>query len=107
MTGTIEIAETIGHETKKREARWTNFTETKAYQCLVAIVEEPAGGYSAHARNLPGAVSQGETVDGALENIAEACRGVLEEYVAMGNIPWSDVKVEGNVVAERRIVVHV
>jgi predicted RNase H-like HicB family nuclease len=107
MTGTVEIAETIGQETNTREAKWTNFENNRAYQCRVAIVEEPTGGYSAHARNLPGAVSQGESVEKALENIAEACQGVLEEYTAMGHIPWSEVEIEGKVVAEKRILVHV
>jgi predicted RNase H-like HicB family nuclease len=107
MTGTIEIIERIGRETHKREATWTNFAEAKAYECRVAIVAEPEGGYSVHARNLPGAISQGETIAEAVDNITEACQAVLEEYIAAGAIPWSDVEVEGHVVAERRILVHV
>jgi len=107
MTGTIEIVETIGQETNKVEAQWTTFAGSRAYQCNVAVVAEPTGGYSAHARNLPGAVSQGESVESALENITEACRGVLEEYLSTGHIPWSDVEIEGTVVAEKRILVNV
>jgi predicted RNase H-like HicB family nuclease len=116
MTGTVEFFECVDGETKKGEAQWAFFAPGKAYEdggakekafeCRIAIVAEPEG-FSAHAMNLPGAISQGDTMAEALENVTEACRGVLREYIDMGRIPWSDVEIDGQIVAERRILVNV
>jgi predicted RNase H-like HicB family nuclease len=119
MTGTIEFTDSVGQEAKRGEARWTKFSRGpaykqesgvepagKAYQCRVVFVAEEEG-FSAHALNLPGAVSQGETIEEALANIVEACQGVLKEYLSTGHIPWSVVEVEGKVVGERWVLVNV
>ena len=42
------------------------------------FVEEPKGGYSAYVEEIPGANSQGETLDEAKENLKEAVSLVLE-----------------------------
>lgn len=42
------------------------------------FVEDPQGGYSAYVEELPGANSQGETLDEAKENLKEAIQLVLE-----------------------------
>lgn len=42
------------------------------------FVEEPDGGYSAYVEEIPGANSQGETLDEARENLKEAIALVLE-----------------------------
>lgn len=42
------------------------------------FVEEPTGGYSAFVEEIPGANSQGETIEEAKENLKEAVLLVLE-----------------------------
>ena len=42
------------------------------------FVEDPAGGYSAYIEEIPGANTQGETLDEAKENLAEALQMVLD-----------------------------
>lgn len=46
---------------------------------FTAIFEEaPEGGYTAFVEELPGAVSQGETLDEARENLKDAIQLILE-----------------------------
>ncbi len=60
-----------------------------AFDLFVELMEEPEGGYSAIAGNLPGVVSQGETKTEAMSNIYEAACGVIESYLSDGKpIPW-------------------
>jgi len=42
------------------------------------FVEDPQGGYSAYVEEIPGANSQGETLEEAKENLLEALQMVLE-----------------------------
>lgn len=42
------------------------------------FVEEPEGGYAAYVEEIPGANSQGETLEEAKENLKEAVLLVLE-----------------------------
>jgi predicted RNase H-like HicB family nuclease len=42
------------------------------------FVEDPKGGYSAYVEELPGANTQGETLEEAKENLKEAIQLVLE-----------------------------
>ncbi len=42
------------------------------------FVEDPEGGYSAYVEEIPGANSQGETLEEAKENLKEALQMVLE-----------------------------
>ena len=42
------------------------------------FVEDPQGGYSAYVEEIPGANSQGETLEEAKENLMEALQMVLE-----------------------------
>jgi len=42
------------------------------------FVEDPKGGYSAYVEEIPGANSQGETMEEAKENLMEALQMVLE-----------------------------
>ena len=42
------------------------------------FVEDPKGGYSAYVEEIPGANSQGETLEEAKENLKEAVSLVLE-----------------------------
>jgi len=49
-----------------------NFTFAAVY------VEDPQGGYSAYVEEIPGANSQGETLEEAKANLLEAINMVLE-----------------------------
>ena len=91
------------------EGPWERFNEfpPRVYQCGVVVIPDPDGGFSVHATNLPGAVSQGETVEEALSNITEALEGLISEYIACGPIPWCPVAIEGVPVCEKRILVNV
>ncbi len=56
--------------------------------CRIAICPDEDG-YYVYAVNLPGAASQGDTVEEATENIREALEGVLEVHLeAREAIPW-------------------
>jgi len=46
----------------------------------VILREEEEGGYSVQCVELPGAISQGETREEAIENIKEAIEGYLEAF---------------------------
>lgn len=43
------------------------------------LVPDPDGGYVAHIAELPGAISQGDTVEEALANVREAAEAYLED----------------------------
>ena len=59
------------------------------------ICPEDDGGYSAIALRLPGVVSQGDSVEEALENISEAFAAAISVYLEDGTaIPWADVSVD-------------
>src|SRR5262249_1294462 len=51
----------------------------KAYDFKVLLEPDETGGYVATCPSLPGCYSQGETVDGALDNIREAIELCLED----------------------------
>ena len=69
---------------------WEDLQDRRVYRCAVVIYPEPqAGGFSAFVKDLPGAVSQGETLGEALANITEAVTGVLRVYLEdASGIPW-------------------
>ena len=71
---------------------WREFEKGSAYECRVLVCPEESGGFSVHALRLPGVVSQGDTVDEAIENIVEAFRGALSVYLEepCALIPWKD-----------------
>ena len=52
--------------------------ELKQMNFTAVFVEEPEGGYSAYVEEIPGANSQGETIEEAKANLSEALRMVLE-----------------------------
>ena len=43
-----------------------------------AFIPAPEGGYTAFVEEIPGAISQGETIGEARENLADALRMILE-----------------------------
>lgn len=44
----------------------------------VVLEQQPEGGYTVQCVEVPGAISQGETVEEALTNIRDAIHGVIE-----------------------------
>ena len=68
-----------------RRVLWTRHDSpafVPLYRVHVYLQSESEGGCSVRVGELPGAVSQGETVDEALAMIREAVAAVLEEYKA-------------------------
>lgn len=59
------------------------------YVCVAAVHPDDDGGFWVEALNLPGCVSQGETVHEALRNIHDAFAGCVLSYLDDGaEIPW-------------------
>lgn len=59
-----------------------------AYRCCVLLSPED-GGYCVRAADLAGVVSEGDTVDQAVQNIKDAYAGAIESYRAHGDaVPW-------------------
>jgi predicted RNase H-like HicB family nuclease len=54
------------------------FMEIKHLKFTAVFVEEPTGGYSAYVEEIPGANTQGESIEEAKINLAEAIQLVLE-----------------------------
>lgn len=99
--------ERFGAEVFNPVYQWQALNEG-TYECRVMICPEVGGGYSAHALRLPGVVSQGETEDEALENIADAFQAVIQCYLESGEIPWKEVTVDRPAgCVERWILVNV
>ena len=79
----------------------------RPFECSVRVCQAEEGGFYAFIANLPGVVSEGETVDETLENIAAAFREAIASYRDAGEaVPWTspgaDRDAEGS---EYRIVV--
>lgn len=73
---------------------WHEFEPGKVFLALAVIEKGEDGGFVSFSPSLPGAVSQGNTVEEALKNLHEALAGCIESYVEAGkSIPW--VKVDG------------
>jgi len=80
-----------------------------AFECPVWLIKGEEGGYTAIVPTLPGAISEGETVDEAISNITEALQGALGRYLEAGSIPWRDEpqKADEEIAFKKRIVVNV
>ena len=50
----------------------------QSMQLTAVFVAAPEGGYTAFVEEIPGAISEGETVEEARQNLADALRMVLE-----------------------------
>jgi predicted RNase H-like HicB family nuclease len=60
----------------------------------IVIHQDPNGGYWAEAPELPGCVSQGETIEELKKNMHEAIEGYLEVMREEGRQPEVSVKVD-------------
>ena len=59
--------------------------------CLIDLIPEEDGSFSAVVLNLPGTGSCGATEEEAMENVKEAILGVIESYKADGReVPWRE-----------------
>lgn len=83
---------------------FSGFKAGHVYECRIIVVHEN-GGFSAHAADLPGIKSHSDTVEDALNNIADALYCALTQYKAEGKIPWSSITVTGALACEKRILV--
>ena len=71
------------------EGEWQDYTNRNRLRIEVRLIPEDEGGFSVYAARLPGACSQGETKEEAMENIQDALSGLMEQYEADGvDIPW-------------------
>ncbi|UCC31816.1 MAG: type II toxin-antitoxin system HicB family antitoxin [Phycisphaerales bacterium] len=71
-----------------RKAVWSK-PEPAEYRCEIRLCGEPEGGYSVYAPELPGVVTEGETAEEAMRNVAEALQGTLRTYLDDDQpIPW-------------------
>jgi antitoxin HicB len=74
----------------------------KAYDFKVLLEPHETGGYAATCPSLPGFYSQGDTIDGALDNIREAIELCLEDMQAHGEaIPDPSRVLVGSIVVTR------
>lgn len=70
---------------------WKFSPPNLGYSCEVRLREDEAGGYMVYAAQLPGVVSQGEDLESAIRNIAEALGACIETYIQEKmDIPWSE-----------------
>ena len=82
--------------------RYRGIRRMKAYDFKVLLEPDETGGYVATCPSLPGCYSQGDTVDGALDNIREAIELCLEDMQAHGEvIPDPSRVLVGTVVVTR------
>ena len=83
-------------------------TDGREHECRVLLCPEEVGGFSAHALQLPGVVSEGDTIEEALDNIRDAFQEAFRLYAEEGAIPWAPAAVDRRDGSfERWIVVNV
>lgn len=81
-----------GPSAKKIE--WQPIVEGKQYSLPLILTPEDDGGYSVECPFLPGAVSQGDTIDETISNAQEAIRLLIETYLAENMmIPWRNDRI--------------
>ena len=88
------ICERKGALDREVDLNWFVHTD-RTYECRVLLCPEQDGGYSAHALRLPGIVTQGDTVEEALENIRDAFQSAIQTYLESGGtVPWQPSEVD-------------
>ena len=63
----------------------------------VVLEKDEDGIYVATVPALPGCISDGSTVEGAMANIKEAIQGFIEDMIADGEAIPHDIDIIGNV----------
>src|SRR4051812_6156502 len=75
----MEARETLTHSTRETALSDSRGVCYAAQMQLTAVfVPAAEGGYTALVEEIPGAISEGETLEEARENLADALRMVLE-----------------------------
>jgi predicted RNase H-like HicB family nuclease len=59
----------------------------------IVVHEDPDGGFWGEVPAVPGCYSQGETVEGLIENLREAIAGVLDVMKEQGREPDANIQV--------------
>ncbi len=68
---------------------WKSSEPGKRYRILAGVKEE-GGEFVSYCLNLPGAVSCGDSLQEAVENLREAVAGCISSYLEAGKeIPWT------------------
>ena len=69
----------------------------RMYRSAVLLEPDPDGGYTVTIPALPGVVSEGDTIEEALDNIREALTAAIESYHELDMpIPWQEERrIEG------------
>jgi predicted RNase H-like HicB family nuclease len=82
--------------------------DEKHYECCVYVCPDETTGFYAYMANLPGVVSEGETVAEAIDGVKDAFRGAVAVYRESGeSIPWiSDLDSIPDGAVEKRIIVN-
>lgn len=69
--------------------RWESFEPGHRFR-IQAAVQCDGEGYQAFSPTLPGAATQGDSVEEAVKNLDEAASGCLASYIKAGKpIPWA------------------
>ena len=69
---------------------WEQSATGDVFDCAVVIEPDEDGGFVVVARDLPGVISQGETVEEALEAIRDAFTAAIHSYKQhQVPIPWT------------------
>ena len=82
---------------------------TEAIRCefTVGLVEESEGGFSVQCVELPGAISQGDTIETALKNIEEAIIGYIKTFPEEFDKIRDQVNTEARSKVTKKIVLGV
>jgi predicted RNase H-like HicB family nuclease len=67
-------------------------------------IEYEDGWYSVRCRELPGAISQGKTLDDAMKNIKEAIEGYIEAFPGEFRKVRSKVQVKNKTLEQKTII---
>jgi antitoxin HicB len=81
---------------KNNQTSWEDLSEKNCFVCRAAIIRDhETQRFTALAKRLPGCISEGDTIEEAIENIREAFAGVVLSYLSHNeNIPWEDVLID-------------
>ena len=71
--------------------QWREFPQGNRTRAMAVVEAEESGVFVSFSPSLPGAASQGDTVEEAVENLREAIAGCIESYREGGErVPWVD-----------------
>ena len=75
----------------ERPEGWRAFDPGTVYCALAVVERDEDGSLFSYSPSLPGAASQGDTAEEALENLIDALVGCITSYRGEGEkIPWAE-----------------